>query len=357
MIVYLSPFVALMLLRWGIAPYHRLRDQLYWIIMAAMFLFVAFRFEVGCDWSGYLNHFEIVGSPSYDRSIVRRDPGWWLMIEAIGAVGLPYPFVNVATAIIFFAGVHALARRQPDPFAFLAFLYPVLVVNMSMGALRQAIAIGLVCVAFTAMMDRRVVRFGIWVGLASLFHQSALIFALLLPLVGGRYNWSRLAVAALLAIPGIVFLWSGEAVAIATARYVDTDLVAQGAIFRVMFIVLSGLAFRLFLRSAWKRAWPKDYDFVLIGSLGMMAMVAILPVSTVIADRLAYYLVPVQAVIFARIPYLPTRDSRRVLATVPWVALLALFVVWMATSDHFEQCFVPYQTWIGGYPDVQRFPL
>ena len=101
---------------------------------------------------------------------------------------VPYPFINVIAGSIFFIGVHSLARRQPDPLAFLVLLFPILIINMPMSGIRQGAAIGLICIAFSAFIDRRPVRFGFWVIIAAGFHSSAIVFLLMLPVAAGSYT-------------------------------------------------------------------------------------------------------------------------------------------------------------------------
>jgi hypothetical protein len=54
--------------------------------------------------------------------------------------------------------------------------------------------------------------------------------------------------------------------------------------------------------------------------------------------------------IFARIPYLPILRSRAIYAALPYVGLFLLFLVWTLNSRHFQLCYLPYQSWIGGFP-------
>ena len=71
-------------------------------------------------------------------------------------MGLPLPsFAISLSSAIFFLGVHVLARRQPDPLGFLVLLFPILIINMPMSGIRQGAAIGLLCIAFVAFIDRR----------------------------------------------------------------------------------------------------------------------------------------------------------------------------------------------------------
>ena len=270
-------------------------------------------------------------------------------------MGLPYPVANIASSAVFFVGIHVLARRQPDPLGFLVLLFPILIINMPMSGIRQGAAIGLLCIAFVAFIDRRPLWFAFWAVVAAGFHSSALIFMLLLPVATGRYTRNRLLLGAILAVPGAFFLATGEEAEVATSRYVGTGIDAAGAAFRVGMLGLSALYFFLFLRKKWLRTWPQDYSLASIGAIGMALAFLLIPVSTVIADRFGYYLIPIQAVIFARIPFLPFRANAALHAALPYLGLLLVFMVWSQLSWHFKQCYIPYQSWIFGFPGGDPF--
>lgn len=347
--IYLVLTNVLFLLRYALTRGAALRKQIYSLILAALFFFSAFRFQVGCDWSGYYNQYLVATNIDWAFIITSREPLWWAILGWIRNTGLPYPVINIVSSAVFFFGVHILARRQPDPLGFLVLLFPILIINMPMSAVRQGAAVGLLCIAFVAFIDRRPIRFTLWVVLAAGFHASALIFLLLLPVATGRYTRGRLLLAAVLAVPGAFFLASGDAAEVATSRYIDTGVDAAGALFRVGLLGLSALYFFLFLRKKWLRTWPHDYSLASIGAIGMALATLLIPVSTVIGDRFGYYLIPIQAMFFARIPFLPFRANAALHAALPYLGLLLVFTVWSQLSWHFEQCYTPYQIWIFGF--------
>jgi hypothetical protein len=348
----------LFLLRYALAGNAVLRKQIYFVVLATLFAFSAFRYQVGCDWSGY--YYQYLGAADFDWSSITeiREPIWSAILGWIQYMGLPYPVANIASSAIFFLGVHVLARRQPDPLGFLVLLFPILIINMPMSGIRQGAAIGLLCIAFVALIDRRPLWLAFWVVLAAGFHSSALIFMLLLPVATGRYTRNRLMLAAILAVPGAFFLATGEASQVATSRYIGTGYDAGGAIFRVGMLALSALYFFLFVRKKWLRTWPQDYSLASIGVIGMaLAFLVLLPISSVIADRASYYLIPIQALIFARIPFLPFRHNAAMHAALPYLGLLLFFIVWSQLSWHFDQCYIPYQTWLFGFPGGDPYGL
>jgi hypothetical protein len=357
--IYIGVANFLFLLRYALSGFLGLSRYVYYLILIGLFLFSAYRFQVGCDWSGY--YYQYMASDYYGRQYVfnNNEPIWWWILQWLKARDFVYPAANVVSSAIFFIGTHVLARKQPDPLGFLVLLFPILIINMPMSGIRQGAAIGLICIAFAAFIDRKPIWFAFWVALAAGFHSSALVFALLLPLTVGRYTTGRLLMAAILAVPGAIFLASGDSAEMAADRYIGTGIDAFGAIYRVGIMALSGAYFFYFVRKKWMRKFPADYSLASIGAIGMLITLILLPVSSVIVDRFAYYLIPIQAMIFARLPFLRFKANRNIHVAAPYIGLLIVFVAWTQTSAIFERCYVPYQSWIFGMPegDILRFRL
>lgn len=340
----------LFLLRYALASAQGTRRQIYHVVLLGLFVFSAFRYQVGCDWFGYYNQYSIAANIDWSFLTNSREPLWWAILGGIQDTGLPYPVANVVSSALFFIGIHVLARRQPDPLGFLVLLFPILIINMPMSAIRQGAAIGLVCIAFAAFIDRRPIWFAFWVVLATGFHNSAMVFLLLLPIATGRYTRNRLLMAALLAFPGIFFLATSDSGELASSRYIDTGREAFGGIFRVGFLGLSSLYFFLFVRKKWMRFFPRDYSLASIGAIGMALAFLLIPISSIIGDRIGYYFIPIQAMIFARLPFLPFRANAALHSALPYLGILLIFLVWTQISRHFQACYIPYQSWIFGFP-------
>ena len=346
MILYNVIFFSLVLTQFSLKTNSHWRTLVYPIVLCLLFIFAGFRFEVGCDWFGYLNQWQLQKDLPIQLALLNTDPTWWVMIDIIQSLGFSYPWLNLASSGIFFFGLHVIARRQPDPLGFLVLLYPILIINMPMSGIRQAVAIGIMCFAINSFIDKRTLWFVTWTLLASTFHNSAIIFILLSPLVGKNYIKTRMFASSILAIPGFLVIVSGAGAATAISRYIDTDIDAAGAIFRVGLISLTGIGYFWILRKKWKHTFPQDYHLITLGGLALCAIILIIPVSTVIADRMSYFLIIIQTIIFARIPYLPIRKSKKFYTVAPYLALGLLFIVWTSTSSLFTQCYVPYSSWL-----------
>lgn len=350
MIVYGSIFNLLILLRYSLSGRPRSRVKLYPLMLCVLFLFSAFRFEVGCDWSGYLNQWALYENMPFALALLDSEPTWVALMKGVQYFDFSYPWLNVISSAIFFLGVHVLARRQPDPLGFLVLLFPVLIINMPMSAVKQGVSIGFICIAFSAFIDKKLFWFTAWTLFASTIHNSAIIFILLCPLVGGEYTKKRLLLASFLAAPGALVLLSGGAAEQALGRYVGSGVEAAGAIFRVGLLMATGFSYFLILRSKWKHRFFEDYKLVSVGALIMCATIVLVPFSSVIADRVGYYLIPIQTMIFARIPYMQIQKVGPFFSIFPYLILSLVLLVWSLLSSHFAECYAPYQTWIFGMP-------
>lgn len=350
--IYIGVYCLLMLVRLAVTGQPGLQRQLYWPVMLALFIFVAFRFEVGCDWSGYLNQFEIQAEGFAPDILDLREPLWWSLIELTHLLGLPYPWLNVFAAAIFFAGLTALARRQPGPLAFLVLCFPVLIMNMPMAAIRQGAAIGVLCFAFNALADRRTLRFILFVAIAATLHASAFVFLLLAPFVRGGFSMGRIATAGALAVPAALLFVGGALAEVIVERYAAGGLAreAEGAIFRLIPIAATGAFHLLVMRHDWALRFPRDVRLANFGSAIMLATLAVVGVSSVAGDRLGYFVMPLQAMIFARIPHLRLGPLKPLFVAGPYLGLGIILGYWVYSSWIFRVCYADYRMWLFGFP-------
>ncbi|MGB3739966.1 MAG: EpsG family protein, partial [Pontixanthobacter sp.] len=337
--LYLGVFTISAAIR-GVIASRQVWVSAYWALLVFLFLFVAFRFDVGCDWGSYVGIFYAEQSSTVADAFETRQPFYVISLLALGDLGFSYLSFNVLGAVLFFAGIAVMARRQVDPLAFLILCFPVLIINMPMSGVRQGIAIGLMCVAYMEFARERTVPYVIWVALAAAFHSSAMVFLALTPLIPQMSIHKRIGYILVLLVPGVLALLGTETFEVANSRYLESDLESGGALFRILPLTICGLLWGLVLRREWLQRFPKDAKLAMVGVLMMVGVIALMPLSSVIADRIAYYLMPLQAMIFARIPFLDI-SLRRIWSIAPYAMLLVLFIAWSQLSSHFDTCYLP----------------
>ena len=82
--------------------------------------------------------------------------------------------------------------------------------------------------------------------------------------------------------------------------------------------------------------------YVSLFSIGMIMIFPLLLISTVISDRIGYYLMPAQIMILSRLQFLESRY--RQLFYVGGILVLSLtFIIWTQASYHFNECYLPYK--------------
>ena len=342
--IYAAIYILLCLL----VPLGRTHDRrsvaILAIVSILLFLFVGFRWEVGCDWTGYQNIYWISGDKSPEEILADREPGFGMLNYYIRHLDLDYYYINVVEALIFFVGLFLFALKQENPLAIVALSFPILIMNMPMSAVRQAIAIGFIMMAINAFRDGKRLTYAGAVLAGGTFHQSSILFLGLAPLIRLRLTIWTAALSAILAAPGLYYLFAST-FDIYTQRYGGNARDAFGAPYRAALLAVVGITFVWLFRARWRKAYPQDYAMYWLAAVAMIATVPITLYSSIVGDRIGYYLIPFQIVILERMPFL-FRGSRYVLflEVVPYLVLLVFFATWLATSSLFQRCYVPYQS-------------
>ena len=149
-----------------------------------------------------------------------------------------------------------------------------------------------------------------------------------------------------MALPGLYVLASGEQFTVYYDRYIGSGIDAVGAPFRTGFLTLTGALFFLMLKDRWHRFCPVDYKLVWTASMIMLTLFPLAFVASVIADRVAYYLMPLQIMILARFAYLGRGRFSPLVLALPFVASGVVLVGWILLSGHFARCYAPYTFWL-----------
>ena len=204
---------------------------------------------------------------------------------------------------------------------------------------------GFVCFAYNAFVDARLLRFVLFVIIATSFHSSAISFLLLAPFVGGELSFRRMALGGLLASPGVYYLLTSETFEAYSQLYVGTATDAAGAPLRSGLLALTGLAFLWFLDRKWKAQSIRDYSLIKLSSYIMVAIFPLSIYSSVMGDRIAFYLYPIQLIVLARLPLLVPGPYSIAISFAPYAVGTLFLLIWTQLSSLFQQCYLPYQVW------------
>lgn len=313
----------------------------------AMFLFgvlfavlMGFRHEVGGDWANYYPMFLNAGAMDFSGAISRGDPGYsvlnWLVYRNDGSIY----WVNFVCAVMLMLGTIVFSRRQPNPWLAILASVPYMLIVVGMGYTRQSVALGCALMGLTALGDRRVRRFVVWIAVGTLFHKSAILLMPIAALAASRNRWltSALVVGTTALTYYLLLQDSAEDL---WANYVDTEMQSQGGAIRVAMnvvpaLVLIGFRKRLVPDESERRLW------LWIAAAALLCVPLVGFASTAV-DRVALYLIPLQMFVFARLPRLTESTRARtfiVLSIIGYYA--AVLFVWLHYSTH-SLYWVPYQ--------------
>lgn len=308
------------------------------VLLASM---LAFRTEVGVDWLAYVRMFERTEYRSLEEIFALRDPGYMLLNWTVKQVGAPFWVLTLLGAIIFARGLHQFSVAQSDPWLSTLVAIPYLVIVVAQGYERQGIAIGIILMGLARILKGDPYwRVLIYFVIAATFHSSA---AVAVPLtVLGRYQdrWAQFAVA-----PAVLYyLYSftlRDDLAIFVRNYLQAEYQSEGTAIRLALCVIPAIIFVI----AKKRLRFIDREQTLWrnfawASFALLALFFITPSTTAI-DRAALYVLPLQCVVFSRLPMLINHQLGGRLIVV--AGMSAVLFVWLNFAKHAE-FWIPYRT-------------
>jgi uncharacterized membrane protein YeaQ/YmgE (transglycosylase-associated protein family) len=212
-----------------------------------------------------------------------------------------------------------------------------------MGYTRQAVALGFLLAGFATIEKHSIFRFVIYVAAAATFHKTAVAVLPLVALASVRQRPSTLILLA--AVGGILgYFLVQRAMASLSASYIEQDYDAQGALIRIIMNIVPAVLFLAFR----KRFAVTDFEGRLWRNFALAALGTLLLLfvtdSTVIVDRLALYLIPVQLFVFSRMPAAFPDRGRPNLQVAIAIILYSAAVqgTWLYFADH-AQYWLPYQ--------------
>lgn len=302
---------------------------------------IGFRFEVGGDWKQYLLMFRYVGHVDLGRALEVGDPGYQFLNWTVQQIGGEIWLVNLICGAVFSWGLFRFAEKQPDPWLAFLVAVPYLVVVVGMGYSRQAIAIGIL-MAGIASLERggsKLVRFGIYVAIAALFHRTAVVAFPLVAFATHRNTFMNGLLGIALAILLYDFFLQ-EAMEEFVQHYIEAEYSSQGAVIRIVMNLLPATLFFAFGRRL--DFSPEQFSIwrnFSLSAVVLFILLLILPSSTAV-DRIALYIIPLQLAVLSRIPgTLMESSSGRMIVSVYSTTVL---FVWLNFALHAEY-WIPYK--------------
>ena len=306
---------------------------------------IGFRFEVGGDWSTYVNQVFDARYAPIATVLDGKDPGYQLLNWIGAQTGWGINGVNLIGGAIFSVGLAVFCRSLPRPWLALAVAVPYLVIVVAMGLNRQGIALGLAMLGLVALGRRETRWFVFWVVFGAAFHRSAVVLLPIAALAATRNRyWTALWVG-VVTLGAYMFLLE-DSVKWLMIRYVgeDRQFEAQGATIR---LIMNAVPAAILL--IWRRRFEFTeteamlWRWLAIISLALLGLLLVYQDSTAV-DRVALYLLPLQLVVFAHLPDVFGNRGRfneiLVVAVLFYYAVVQF--VWLNYARHAND-WLPYQ--------------
>ncbi|HAV2934850.1 EpsG family protein [Acinetobacter baumannii] len=324
---------------------------LYIVFLAFLCLMTGLRYEVGGDWENYLNIYDYFKGVNIIEALTITEPAYGLL-NYIGQL-LDFKtiiFVNAICSIFFYSFFYKFSKKIENYWIPILVAFPYLILVVSMGYTRQSVAIAFVSFAILYGLERDIRKFYIFSFLAILFHKSAIIVFMFLPLLlnlkyfNSTLFFSFYSLFSFLTMSGLVYYSSLSGDNIYTNQ--NSEVSSAGAIFRVVVHFLA-LFFYLLYRKKIVNSFNNYRIFDYMSLLIIFVFLLAIPFST-LADRFNLYLIIFDILVFSYLFSNISVNSRKIMVlTVIFFNSLMLYI-WL-NFGAWSHAWLPYQNYLLRY--------
>lgn len=344
MIVYWLMFFVAAIGALGTAGKNKVRSSIgVWLWIEILYIIlIGFRMSGG-DYYNYYRRFNEMAYLTLEEAMRTSDAGYQFISYYVYHWDLGYFTLSILCAIFSIAGLVVFLRKQINPWLGLAVAVPYLIIVVYMGYMRQGVALGFVMWGITALQHRKFIKYLIFVLLAITFHKSAIIMVAF-----GIFARERGRLIQLLGViaagAGIWFAFVGSGVKELWVNYVDAQMQSQGAIIRVSLNIVPALLL-FYFREEWKRYF-NDYRFWKMIALSSLASIGLVGFASTAVDRMALYFIPLQLVVYSRLPLLAkNKVSPKMTTFLVVLFYFAILFVWLNFAGHVKY-WLPYRNFL-----------
>jgi len=309
--------------------------------MTGVFLtiIIGWRHHVGGDWNNYLARFNQIHDLSFTQTLEKSDVGYQFLVYWMNAWGFEIYAVNFLSAILFVTGLIVFLRRELNPWLGLTVAIPYLIIVVSMGYTRQGVAVGLVMWALASLHRKQFMKFLFFITLAVSFHKSAILMIAFGIFSHGRGKVLK-ALAVLIAGIGIWLSFVETDSSALWTNYVEAQMQSQGALIRVVLNAIPAILLFIYAKQ-WKASFNDYTLWAMVAWASLASLVAVNFASTAV-DRMALYFIPIQMVVYARLPFLAKKSLSSKTTSMLIVLFYALILlVWLNFAVN-ARYWVPY---------------
>ncbi len=182
-------------------------------------------------------------------------------------------FIIIWSAVTMVCFLHFIRRYSTSPLQSVLFFFGLLFYTLWFNALKQAMAMSFILLAFDGIMDRKLWKFLLWVAVATVFHYPALVFLPAYWIANMKLGRRYLVLLALLLV--VVYFLRDQIVDTMTDVYFGEDnahtMEATGR-----FLMNKVIVMLLIVVAAVVIRPPSDSDRLYSGLLALMGVAAVL---------------------------------------------------------------------------------
>ena len=313
------------------------------LLLIGFVLIIGLRYEVGGDWFTYEEIIGYAGMEPLSTTLGYKDPGFGFIAWASTRLGLGTYGASTFCGAVLIYGLWRFSKQQQDSWILVAAAVPYLLIVVGMGYVRQAAALGFLLMSISEFSRRSNFYSLRWLGLAVLFHMSAI---LTVPLFIAAV--ARQRIAAMIPLGVLTFaaymLVLRDRFDVLLENYVNQQMDSSGAGVRLAMNALPAFIFlalrRRFLVTEVERALWTAFS---LAALGVAVALLISPATTAL-DRIGIYLIPIQLFVFGNLSQAVTqKGAGRFMVTGAVLAFYgAVLFVWLNYATHAEY-WLPYR--------------
>lgn len=346
--IYWSIIIFLSLMAFN-GNYHNVYNKIfYYLFICFLFLFVAFRYELTWDWTNYTKIYENSKFRTIDDVMSSVEPLFDLTNYLSHQLGFQtIVFTNIVFAFIVFLFLHQFLKRMKGYWLGLFMYFPVHILVVSMGYVRQSVAIAILLYALLKLWDKKSFQFFFWVLIASFFHRTAIIMLLFFPLcfLNLKGIWEKLYYTfAVISITTILYLSTVD-----ESNVYTTGAVSSAGTYLRLFLHIVPIFYYLKYRHSFFKIKFADFYKVLDLFTILIGMCFLLSVGfSTLADRFSLYMVFFNLFVCMSLYfYLPHQEKFKLVLFIV-ISYMLSFSIWKIFGFGADDSYI-YQNYIINY--------
>ena len=309
---------------------HKKKSFFYiFILLLPLFFLLAFKSDnIGADTKSYNRMFEMMknGTFNQEASFDSIEPGYKYFLMLLTKISYDPHIQYVVCAVFFHLGLsYFIYKNTKISSLFVLFYMCFGLYIFYMSGLRQSIAITICLIAFSQAKQKHFFGFLLLVGLATLFHKSAVIFIFVYIL--SLYKFTKKIIPIYVGILIAVFVL-GYPILFASSYFFDSKYgiedARNGYVFIFIILMITIISFVLF-----KKLIKDEEDNAIIIQLNLVsACFWILRFFSRTAERPSLYFLPFTIILIERIFLLIKNDSARRITKFVLVSFSVLYFLY-----------------------------